>query len=55
MEDIYKKALEYHKKLHGKLEVKLKSDLNTKEELSLAYTPGVAEPCREIAKNKEKV
>ena len=47
-------ALELHKKYKGKLEVKSKFEL-TRETLRLAYTPGVAEPCREIAKNKNKV
>jgi len=53
--DYYKKSLELHKKFKGKLEVHSKVPLNSKEDLSLAYTPGVAEPCREIAKDKEKI
>ncbi len=53
--DIGKKSLELHKKLKGKLEIKSKIPLNTKEDLSLAYTPGVAEPCREIANDKSKI
>lgn len=52
---IYEESLEYHKNLKGKLEVKLKEDLKDKKDLSLAYTPGVAEPCRKIAKDKNKV
>ena len=55
MSDIYGEALEYHKQLKGKLEVKLKMDLKDKNDLSLAYTPGVAEPCRKIAEDKNKV
>lgn len=55
MGTIYEEALEYHKNLKGKLEVKLKSDLNNSKDLSLAYTPGVAEPCRKIAEEKNKV
>jgi malate dehydrogenase (oxaloacetate-decarboxylating) len=51
--DYFKKSLELHKKLKGKLEIKSKIPLNTKEDLSVAYTPGVAQPCKEIAKNKE--
>lgn len=51
--DVYEKALALHKDAHGKLAVQLKVDLKTKEDLSLAYTPGVARPCQEIAKNKE--
>lgn len=55
MKNIYEEALEYHKNLKGKLEVNLKLDLKDSKDLSLAYTPGVAEPCREIAKDKSKV
>lgn len=47
--------IEYHKKLKGKLEVISRAKIETREDLSLAYTPGVAEPCLEIAKDKEKV
>ena len=47
----YKKSLELHAKKKGKLEIKSKLPLNNKTDLSVAYTPGVAEPCREIAKN----
>lgn len=47
--------MDLHKKFKGKLEVISKTPLKTKEDLSLAYTPGVAFPCREIAGNKEKV
>ncbi|MDD3302682.1 MAG: NADP-dependent malic enzyme [Candidatus Gracilibacteria bacterium] len=53
--DYFKESLELHKKLSGKIEVMSKMDLETKEDLSLAYTPGVAEPCREIHKDKMKV
>ncbi len=49
------KSLEVHTKLKGKIEVKSKVEVTTKEELSLYYSPGVAEPSREIAKNKELV
>lgn len=52
--DIYERSLELHKKNKGKLEVGLKVDLNTREDLSLAYTPGVARPCTEIAKDESK-
>ena len=48
-------SIEYHKKLKGKLEVISRAKINTKEDLSLAYTPGVAEPCLEIAADKSKV
>ena len=55
MGSIYEEALEYHKNLEGKLEIKLKSDITDSKDLSLAYTPGVAEPCRKIAEDKDKV
>lgn len=43
--DINAKSLELHKKLRGKLEIKSRIPVKTKEDLSLAYTPGVAEAC----------
>jgi len=49
--DIYQRSLEFHKKNHGKIETVSKVRLNTREALSLAYTPGVAEACREIARD----
>lgn len=52
---IYERSAEMHKNSKGKLAVKLKVPLNSRDDLSLAYTPGVAEPCRIIAKNKEAV
>ncbi len=48
-------SLRLHEKLKGKLEVKSKIPINDKISMSLAYTPGVAEPCRYIAKNKDDV
>jgi len=50
--DIYRESLELHKKAKGKLEVKSKVPLSDKKDLSLAYTPGVAEPCLKIRDNK---
>ena len=48
-------ALDYHRRhRHGKLEVVPTKPLVTQLDLSLAYTPGVAEPCREIAEDQEK-
>lgn len=47
--DIYSKSLALHQEHHGKLEVRSKVPLDTKEALSLAYTPGVAEVSRQIA------
>lgn len=51
--DIYQRALEFHDKLNGKVDIKSKCELNTKDDLSLAYSPGVAEPCRQIYKNPD--
>jgi len=49
-------ALEYHSKGRpGKIEVIPTKGTKTQRELSLAYSPGVAEPCKEIAENKENV
>lgn len=48
MSDIYEKALKAHAQWRGKIDIHSKVDVNTKEDLSLAYTPGVAEPCRKI-------
>ena len=48
------KALEMHKKWNGKLETIPKSKVNTREDLAIAYTPGVAEPCKVIAENPEE-
>ncbi|HDC9918215.1 TPA: NAD-dependent malic enzyme [Staphylococcus aureus] len=48
-------ALEMHKRNQGKLEVKPNVKVTNKEELSLAYSPGVAEPCKDIYEDKRKV
>jgi len=53
--DVNAKALEMHEKWKGKLEIKSKATVKTAEDLSIAYTPGVAEPCRRIHANKEDV
>lgn len=51
-----KEALEFHQKGRpGKIEVVSTKDCNTEKALSLAYSPGVAAPCKAIAKNPEKV
>lgn len=55
MKDAYQLSLELHEKHHGKLEVVSKVPVNNADDLSLAYTPGVAQPCREIAKNPDDV
>jgi len=54
MTDLKKLALDYHQKLHGKIQISLKKKIQNKNELGLAYTPGVAKPCLEIAKNIEE-
>ena len=46
-------ALDLHRKKHGKLSIKSKVPLKTRQDLSLAYTPGVADVSMEIAKNKK--
>lgn len=50
---INEKALQMHELWNGKLETTAKSKVNSREDLSIAYTPGVAEPCKVIAKDKE--
>lgn len=52
---IEEQALHAHRKWKGKLEVNSKSKIRSKEDLSIAYTPGVAEPCKKIAEDKETV
>ncbi len=47
------KALELHKQWNGKLETVSKTPVKSREDLSYAYTPGVAEPCKVIAEDKE--
>ncbi|WP_461866295.1 NAD(P)-dependent malic enzyme [Thermococcus sp.] len=58
MGDLKEEALSFHRNNfpgNGKIEVIPKVSLKTRHDLSLAYTPGVAEPCREIAKNPDDV
>ena len=51
--DLKEKALAMHKEWNGKLETIAKSKVNSREDLAIAYTPGVAEPCKVIAEDKE--
>ncbi|MCB2359919.1 NADP-dependent malic enzyme [Clostridium estertheticum] len=51
----FEESLKMHEKYTGKLEIKSKVKIETKEDLGLAYTPGVAEPCRRIHENEENV
>src|SRR3989344_7755033 len=53
--DIYQRSLEIHEKFKVKIEVSVKCPLQTKEDLSLAYSPGVAEVSREIARDPASV
>lgn len=53
--NVYAKALEEHKKWRGKVEITSRAQVKNSAELSLAYSPGVAEPCRQIAANPELV
>lgn len=53
--DIYRESLELHRKNRGKIEVGYRVPLETAHDLSLAYTPGVAEPCRAIQETPEQV
>lgn len=52
---IYEQSLALHRQHKGKVAITSKVPLKTRQDLSLAYTPGVAEPCREIAKDKSLV
>ncbi|WP_170075804.1 NAD(P)-dependent malic enzyme [Paraclostridium dentum] len=53
--DYFKKSLDLHEEKVGKIEVISKVKVETRDDLSLAYTPGVAEPCRKIFENEENV
>ena len=52
--DYAKESLKLHEELRGKIEVVSRAKVDSKEALSLAYTPGVAEPCLEIRRHPEK-
>lgn len=55
MSALKEEALQLHEVHQGKLAVSLKVDIETKHDLSLTYTPGVAEPCLKIAQDREQV
>src|ERR1041384_5744786 len=55
MTDYGAESVRLHSNLRGKLAVQSKLPLKSRTDLSLAYTPGVAEVCLEIAKNPERV
>lgn len=52
--NIYEQALKFHEESKGKLEITSRVKITNEKDLSLAYTPGVAEPCREIHKDPNK-
>ena len=51
--DYYKASLKMHEENKGKMATVSKVRVETKDDLSTAYTPGVAEPCRQIEKNRD--
>ena len=51
----YEEALKLHSENKGKISVTSKVKLQDRDDLSTAYTPGVAEPCKEIAKDRKNV
>lgn len=53
--NVYEKALELHKQWRGKVGIFSKAPVKNVDDLSVAYSPGVAEPCREIASNPDNV
>ncbi len=53
--DVKEKSLKLHEQLNGKLEVVSKKEVKTNEDLSLLYTPGVAQPCVAIHENEDDV
>ena len=54
MDELSQKSLDLHYALQGKIEVVARKHVETREDLSLLYTPGVAQPCREIQADYEK-
>ena len=53
--DLKEQALQAHEEWQGKLEIATKAKVDSREALAIAYTPGVAEPCKKIAENKDDV
>ena len=49
------RAIELHERTRGKISVELETPLETTDDLSLAYSPGVAAPCREIARDPSRL
>lgn len=55
MSDYFNRSLSLHEELCGKIEIQSKYDVTSRDDLSLVYSPGVAEPCKYIAQNMEDV
>ncbi|WP_066924335.1 NAD(P)-dependent malic enzyme [Murdochiella massiliensis] len=55
MKDVFARSLALHAELKGKMSTELKAPLENQDDLSLMYSPGVAQPCREIAANPKSV
>lgn len=53
MDNLKERALELHKEIQGKISTELKTKLEDKDDLSLVYSPGVAEPCKKIHENED--
>ncbi len=51
---IFDESISFHEKIRGKIEIISRVEVNTSRDMSLAYTPGVAEPCLEIQKDPDK-
>ena len=51
--DLQQESLKMHLENHGKMEIRCKAPLNDRHDLAVAYTPGVAEPCKEIKKQPD--
>lgn len=51
---IYEESVKFHEKKRGKLEIVSRVEVNTSQDMSLAYTPGVAQPCLDIQENPDK-
>ncbi|MCE5200975.1 MAG: NAD-dependent malic enzyme [Synergistaceae bacterium] len=54
-EDIFQRSLDMHRELRGKLDIECRSKIESMDDLALVYTPGVAEPCREIERDPEAI
>lgn len=54
-EDLFSKSLDMHRELRGKLDIRCRKDIENMRDLALVYTPGVAEPCRAIARDENEL